>query len=270
MAVRPHARRTGADRRRERDAPVRRAADRLVAVPQGSRFDRRDDGPLAEEPGEARREIRAGHDSLRRRATIGRRHEKIPFPDSAGPLHRVGLHPRRRPGDALRLVAIGLPDGLPFLHDRAAGFRAPPDRRGDTESDPLDSRKRPADQRRLHGHGRAARQRGAGHPIDRGADLRLGIRLEPDADHRVDGRRDSRHAGAAATDPGASGRQPARPDPRRARSHDALRQGNGSPAGRKESPEASGSEPHETSSDAHCGTTIAPERTEPDNKKTIP
>lgn len=49
-----------------------------------------------------------------------------------------------------------------------------------------------------------------------------------------------------------------------------LRQGNGSPAGRKESPEASGSEPHETSSDAHCGTTIAPERTEPDNKKTIP
>lgn len=49
-----------------------------------------------------------------------------------------------------------------------------------------------------------------------------------------------------------------------------LRQGNGSPAGRKESPEASGSEPHETSSDARCGTTIAPERTEPDNKKTIP
>lgn len=47
--------------------------------------------------------------------------------------------------------------GLPLLHDRAAGFRAPPDRRGDTESDPLDSRKRPADQRRLHGHGRAAR-----------------------------------------------------------------------------------------------------------------
>ena len=91
------------------------------------------------------------------------------------------------------------------------------------ESDPLDSRKRPADQRRLHGHGRAARQRGAGHPIDRGADLRLGIRLEPDADHRVDGRRDSRHAGAAATDPGASSRQPARPDPRRARSHDARR-----------------------------------------------
>ena len=49
-----------------------------------------------------------------------------------------------------------------------------------------------------------------------------------------------------------------------------LRQGNGSPAGRKESPEASGSEPHETLSDARCGTTIAPERTEPDNKKTIP
>ena len=49
-----------------------------------------------------------------------------------------------------------------------------------------------------------------------------------------------------------------------------LRQGNGSPAGRKESPEASGSEPHETSSDARCGTTIAPERTEPDNKKTKP
>ena len=49
-----------------------------------------------------------------------------------------------------------------------------------------------------------------------------------------------------------------------------LRQGNGSPAGRKESPEASGSQPHETSSDARCGTTIAPERTEPDNKKTIP
>lgn len=49
-----------------------------------------------------------------------------------------------------------------------------------------------------------------------------------------------------------------------------LRQGNGSPAGRKESPETSGSEPHEISSDARCGTTIAPERTEPDNKKTIP
>ena len=107
VAVRPHARRTGADRRRERDAPVRRAADRLVALPQGSRFDRRDDGPLAEKQGEARREIRTGHDSLRRRAAIGRRHEKIPFPDSAGPLHRVGLHPRRRRSASRRSRVAG-------------------------------------------------------------------------------------------------------------------------------------------------------------------
>ena len=207
MVVRQNARRARRSRRFVRDAALHGHSDRGMDLPEGSAVDRRDDEHFAEKPPGARREISSRPHPVGCRTAICGRHEKIPFPDSAGPLHRVGLHPRRRPGDALRLVAIGLPDGLPFLHDRAAGFRAPPDRRGDTESDPLDSRKRPADQRRLHGHGRAARQRGAGHPIDRGADLRLGIRLEPDADHRVDGRRDSRHAGAAATDPGASGRQ---------------------------------------------------------------
>ena len=40
------------------------------------------------------------------------------------PTLRIGLHPGRPAGDAVRFVAVGLPDGLPLLHDGTPRFRA--------------------------------------------------------------------------------------------------------------------------------------------------
>ena len=160
MVVRQNARRARRSRRFVRDAALHGHSDRGMDLPEGSAVDRRDDEHFAEKPPGARREISSRPHPVGCRTAICGRHEKIPFPDVAGSLRRIGLHPGRPAGDAVRFVAVGLPDGLPLLHDGAPRFRAQPDRRRNSESNPVDPRKRATDQRGLHGHGRTARQRG--------------------------------------------------------------------------------------------------------------
>ena len=48
-------------------------------------------------------------------AGLARRPQKIPVPHPGRPRRRIGLHPGRPAGDAVRFVAVGLPDGLPLL-----------------------------------------------------------------------------------------------------------------------------------------------------------
>lgn len=68
--------------------------------------------------------------------------------------------PGRRPGDALHLVAGGLPYGLPFLRNRTTGAPALPFDERNPQPDRVAARTGTAHQRRFHGHGRTARQPG--------------------------------------------------------------------------------------------------------------
>ena len=151
--------------------------------------------------------------------------EEVPFPHAARPLRRVGLHPRRRAGHALRLLAGGLPHGLPFLRHGppgaarvAAGGRNP-------QPDRLPARARPSHEPRVHGDGRTARQPG---PIAADA-LRhhfgVGLRLVAHARHRLHGGRRAATAAVSGRHEGPSGREPAQPLPRGAHGDHARRTG---------------------------------------------
>ena len=142
---------------------------------------------------------------------VVRRNEEVSVPYRAGAFHRIGLYPRRRPRHALRLVAGGLPHGLPFLRHRPAGIAAFAHGGRDSQSDRVAARTRPSDQHRFYGYGRAARQprrRTAGH---RSAYGRVGLRLVAHAHHALDGGRHPAAAAAVGHDAGTSGRVAAQP-----------------------------------------------------------
>ena len=99
-----------------------------------------------------------------------------------------------RPGDRLHLVAGRMRDGLHVLRDRSGRVRAPPRRRRDLRAGPPRAARLAATrrQRRLHGHGRTARQRRSGaRVVDAPAPRRRVLGPPP---HGLDGRRRARDA----------------------------------------------------------------------------
>ena len=150
LALRETRRRPDADERHRRDAPRK----------TGRTF------PPRTHPS------RTGH-------RIGRRHEKIPLPHTAGRMDRIGLHSRRRPGHAVRLVAGRMPHGMQVLRNGTAGAAALADGGRNPQPDRLAARTRQPDERRLYGHGRAARQYGQRAEGARNHDFGVGLRPSP-------------------------------------------------------------------------------------------
>gem|GEM_PF-6875878 len=170
------------------DAPFRGETDRTLALRQARDDDRGDERSIRPAPGPARRNVRSRTHRSRKSQHFDRRHEKIPLSYLAEPFHRIGLHPRRRPGDALHLVAGGLPYGLPFLRNRTTGAPALPFDERNPQPDRVAARTGTAHQRRFHGHGRTARQPGQSAAGARSPHFGVGIRLVAHTNHGFDRR----------------------------------------------------------------------------------
>ena len=154
IVIRQNARPARSPLRRVGNAALRRAADRPLALrpPHG--------GPAANDrhrrraPPAARRAVFTGAERPGARHRVGRRHEKIPVPHPGGALRRGGLHPRRRAGHALRLVAGRMPHGLPLLRHGAAGASRVAHGGRNPQPGGFAARARQTHEPRVHGHGR--------------------------------------------------------------------------------------------------------------------
>ena len=154
--------------------------------------------------------LRAGH-RVRQRP---RRHGQVPLGTGRRCPRRDRADAVSRPGHGVRLQPGRLRHGLRLLCHGAGGLHTPPDHRRDRRAGRArgtpGERRRPAcRQRRVHGHGRAARQRGGGVGCRAAASRRR--RAVRPAPHDLDGRDRPRHPPArrarATCD---AGRQPAR------------------------------------------------------------
>ena len=170
-------------------AAIRSPADRTLALCPPRRGPAPHDRHRRRAPPAARRAIRPGAPRPGTRIRFRRRHEKIPLPDTARKLHRVGLHPRRRARHALRLLTGRVPHGLPLLRNRASGTPTVALRSRDPQSDRLPARTRPTHEPRVHGHGRTPRQHGQRPARPRNHHLRVGVRMVSDPHHPLHGRR---------------------------------------------------------------------------------
>ena len=132
------------------------------------------------------------------------RHDQVAVVPSRRRHDRDGPDGLRRPGDGMRLQPGRLRHGLRLLRHRPGRLHPPPQRRRDRRAgDGGTPCVAPAAlQRRLHGHGRAARQLRAhrGHPAA-AARRRRAVGAPP---HRVDGRHGARHQALGRR--GAAGR----------------------------------------------------------------
>ena len=207
------------------NAALRRAADRPLALRPPHGRPAADDRHRRRAPPAARRTVLAGAERPGARHRVGRRHEEIPVPHARRALRRVGLHPRRGAGHALRLVAGRMPHGLPLLRHGAAGASAVAHGGRNPQPGGFAARARQTHEPRVHGHGRTARQHGRGAAGARDNHRRVGFRLVADTHHALHGGRRARIAAFSRRDEGSPGRQPPQPLPRRAYGDHARRTG---------------------------------------------
>ena len=176
---------------------VRRQTDSPLGVCFEGPLLRRNDQSLQGKQGDSQPAFPAGSGGSHREGGQRRRHSQIPV-QGGGPArrqpggnfrHRIRGHPGRRPPHPVRVIPGRLRHELRILHDRPRGLPRAVAGRGHPQPVRFHRRGRLPHQRRFHGDGRAPEQLRRRFQGDRGPHCRLGVRMEPQAHHRLQHRR---------------------------------------------------------------------------------